>query len=93
MGCHTWFNNRLSDIPNEHLNILKMKALSNINGQRILKCKDYDEWVDTVSKWHIDEDAKKKFHKWLKSDYGRKTVEPHYSNIKPQIIIEDFISG
>ena len=61
MGCHTWFNNRLSDIPNEHLNILKMKALSNINGQRILKCKDYDEWVKTISSWHIDSDVKKKF--------------------------------
>lgn len=37
------------------------------------------------------EDAKKKFKKWLKTDYGKKTVEPHYSKIKPQIIIEKYI--
>ena len=31
---------------------------------------------------------KKKFNKWLKTNYGKKTVELHYSPIKPQIIIE-----
>lgn len=31
---------------------------------------------------------KKKFDKWLKTNYGKKTVELHYSSIKPQIIIE-----
>lgn len=35
---------------------------------------------------------KKKFHKWLKTDYGKKTVEPHYSKIKPQIIIEELLT-
>ena len=37
------------------------------------------------------EAARKKFHKWLKIDYGKKTMERHYSPIKPQIIIEEFI--
>ena len=37
----------------------------------------------------IDYDAlKKPFNKWLKTNYGKKTVELHYSPIKPQIIIE-----
>lgn len=31
---------------------------------------------------------RKKFNKWLKTNYGKKTVELHYSPIKPQIIIE-----
>ena len=31
---------------------------------------------------------RKTFNKWLRTDYGKKTVEPHYSNIKPRIIIE-----
>lgn len=34
---------------------------------------------------------RKKFNKWLKTDYGRKTVELHYSKIKPQIIIEELL--
>ena len=34
---------------------------------------------------------KKKFDKWLKTNYGKKTIELHYAKIKPQIIIEKYI--
>ena len=34
---------------------------------------------------------RKQFNKWLKTDYGKKTIEPHYSNIKPKIIIEELL--
>lgn len=34
---------------------------------------------------------RKKFNKWLNTDYGKKTVELHYSKIKPQIIIEELL--
>ena len=34
---------------------------------------------------------RKKFNKWLKTNYGKKTVELHYSPIKPQIIIEELL--
>ena len=34
------------------------------------------------------EELGKKFKKWLKTNYGKKTVELHYAKIKPQIIIE-----
>jgi hypothetical protein len=34
---------------------------------------------------------KRTFHRWLRTDYGRKTVEPHYSRIKRQIIIEQYL--
>ena len=37
------------------------------------------------------EELKKKFDKWLKTNYGKKTVELHYSKIKPQIIIEELM--
>ncbi len=37
------------------------------------------------------EAEKKRFRKWLKTDYGKKTMERHYSPIKPQIIIEVFL--
>ena len=33
-------------------------------------------------------ELRKKFNKWLKTNYGKKTVELHYAKIKPQIIIE-----
>ena len=34
---------------------------------------------------------RKQFNKWLKTNYGKKTVELHYSKIKPQIIIEELM--
>ena len=37
------------------------------------------------------EELRKKFTKWLKTNYGKKTVELHYSRIKPQIIIEKLL--
>ena len=40
----------------------------------------------------IDKEAlRKKFNKWLKTNYGKKTVELHYAKIKPQIIIEKLL--
>ena len=40
----------------------------------------------------IDKDAlRKQFNKWLKTNYGKKTLELHYSPIKPQIIIEELM--
>ena len=53
-----------------------------------------------ASQWNIlvrdksalnKEEAKKKFDRWLKKDYGKLTVERHYSPIKPQIIVEEFL--
>lgn len=37
------------------------------------------------------EELKTKFNKWLKTNYGKKTVEMQYAPIKPQIIIEKFL--
>ena len=37
------------------------------------------------------EELKKKFNKWLNTNYGKKTLELHYSKIKPQIIIEELM--
>ncbi len=48
-------------------------------------CKDKNK-IDKVA-------LQKTFKKWLKIDYGKKTVERHYSGIKPQIIIEKYIGG
>ncbi|MFA5485586.1 MAG: ATP-grasp fold amidoligase family protein [Bacilli bacterium] len=36
---------------------------------------------------------KKKIKAWLKIDYGRETVEPHYSKVRPSIIIEQYVGN
>ena len=59
----------------------------------VLKCTHacaFNEIVKDKSKF--DKNAsRKKFKKWLKTNYGKKTVELHYSPIKPRIIIEEYI--
>ena len=59
----------------------------------VLKCSHASQWNILVrNKAELDlEDAKKKFRKWLKTDYGRHTEERHYSPIKPQIVVEEFL--
>lgn len=59
----------------------------------VLKCTHASGWNEIVKdKTHWDKKAtQKKFHKWLHSDYGKKTTEPHYSKIKPRILVEQYI--
>ena len=35
--------------------------------------------------------TRKQFNKWLKTNYGKKTLELHYAPIKPRIIIEKYM--
>lgn len=59
----------------------------------ILKCthaSGFNEIVLDKNNWG-KEKARKKFHRYLKTDYGKKTTEPHYSPIKPRIIVEKLL--
>lgn len=61
--------------------------------QFVMKCTHacaFNQIVLDKSKLNIKE-SKKKFNKWLKTNYGRMTMERHYSPIKPQIIIEKYL--
>ncbi len=61
--------------------------------QFVLKCTHacaFNEIILNKEKW--DKAAsEKKFNKWLKTNYGKKTMERHYSPIKPQIIVEKYL--
>ena len=69
MGCHTWFNNRLDNISEKDLNKLKENTLERIKEQRILKSDSHKDWVETVTKWHIDPDTKREF---ISEDFWKK---------------------
>lgn len=61
----------------------------------VMKCSHasgFNLIVKDKSSLNLDE-AKAKFDKWLATDYGKKTMEPHYSAIKPQILIESYIGS
>lgn len=59
----------------------------------VLKCTHACAFNEIVKdKTKFDKKAsRKKFNKWLKTNYGKKTVELHYSPIKPRILIEEYI--
>lgn len=61
--------------------------------QFVLKCTHACAFNKIVlNKDEIDKkQLKKQFHKWLKTNYGNKTIEKHYSSIKPRIIVEKYI--
>lgn len=61
--------------------------------QFVLKCTHASSFNKIVlDKKTIDINSlKKQFHKWLNINYGNKTIEKHYSSIKPKIIIEKYI--
>lgn len=61
--------------------------------QFVLKCTHacaFNKIVLDKSKLDINK-TRKQFNKWLKTNYGKKTLEMHYSPIKPRIIIEKYI--
>ena len=61
--------------------------------QFVMKCTHACAFNEIVlDKAKFDKEAsKKKFKKWLKTNYGKMTMERHYSPIKPQIIIEKYL--
>lgn len=67
----------------------------NLPNQFVMKCSHACAFNYIVKdKSLIDVKAlRKKFTKWLKTNYGKKTIEMHYAKIKPQIIIEHYIGG
>lgn len=61
--------------------------------QFVLKCTHacaFNQIVKDKQKFDLNE-SRKKFTKWLKTNYGNKTLEKHYSPIKPRIIVEEYI--
>lgn len=43
MGCHTWFANKISAIPQEHVDALRKKTAENIHKAWIVQC-SFNEW-------------------------------------------------
>lgn len=61
--------------------------------QFVMKCSHacaFNEIVLDKSRLDLNK-LEKKFNKWLKTNYGKKTLEMHYYTIKPQIIIEKYM--
>lgn len=45
MGCHTWFRNKISDMPQEHLEKLRKRHIKQIKNAYIYKC-SCQQWID-----------------------------------------------
>lgn len=66
---------------------------SKLPNQFVLKCTHACAFNKIIlDKTKMDVDAlRKQFTKWLKTNYGKKTLEMHYASIKPRIIVEKYI--
>ena len=49
MGCHTWFYNKISEMPNEHLSILKERTAKRCRDAYIVKT-TFDKWLEGIEK-------------------------------------------
>ena len=59
MGCHTWFKNRISDIPQDHLVRLREETAKSCRNAWIVKT-SYDRWLNETKR---DLDNFEKSHK------------------------------
>lgn len=80
-------------ILNELYDVFEDPSLFDINkypNSFVVKANNGCGSVAIVSdKTHLDIHAlKKEMKKWLKDDYGNRSAQPHYSRIKPCIIVE-----
>ncbi len=66
---------------------------SSLPKQYVMKCTHASGFNQIVldAKTINERGIRRKFNRWLRTDYGRLTVEPHYSFIKRQIIIETYL--
>lgn len=49
--------------------------------------------VSDISELPDNNNLKNQINVWLKTDYGKQHIEPHYSLIKPRIIVEKYMSN
>lgn len=85
MGCHTWFYNKISDIPNSHITKLREKAAKDIKGFYLYNC-SYEKWVadrdediaEMMRLEHLDEQDKE----WLEQLKRTRTKEYFMEKLK-----------
>ena len=74
MGCHTWFRNRISDMPQEHFDIFVKRYIEKIKNAYIYRC-SLDKWQKSCD--NILNDIEKQY-----SDEEKKTSKAYKDEIK-----------
>jgi hypothetical protein len=62
MGCHTWFFNKIADIPPEHIKIYKERGAYTIRNSHIFKC-TCKQFLDGIDRDLVDS-RKRKDKNW-----------------------------
>lgn len=74
----------------DNVDDIDFHKLPNSFAIKLAHASGYNLIVHDKSSLNITE-AKKQIKKWQKTNYGKKTVEPHYNSIKPRIVIEHLL--
>ena len=85
MGCHTWFRNKIADMPQEHLEKLKEVHIKGIKNAYIYKCsaetwiKDGEIGLKSLEEdYPTDEDKKSELYKLEKKMLEKHTTKEYY---------------
>lgn len=85
MGCHTWFRNKIADMPQEHLEKLKEVHIKGIKNAYIYKCsaeawiKDGEIGLKSLEEdYPTDEDKKSELYKMEKKMLEEHSTKEYY---------------
>ena len=93
MGCHTWFYNKIDNMPKEHMSSIKEKLITDINGYWIMNTSKED-FIKEI-KENIDADESFAYLKeMLKDGYFESQVSKYkkYLDILDKTICEAVIA-
>ena len=84
MGCHTWFRNKISDMPQDHLVRLREKTARSCRNAWIVKC-SYNEWAKDIDESINSYNDKKKLSEYDKGYINllkKRRTKEYYSNAR-----------
>ena len=90
MGCHTWFYNKISEMPNEHLEELKKKVAKHCRDAYIVKC-TYEEWVKDIQddlKRYVDKEYLSDDDKFWVDYFKKAETREYYDKTRKKYIKE-----
>lgn len=93
MGCHTWFRNKISDMPQEHLEKLRNKYAREIKNAYIYKC-SCEDWLNGCEDelkylnecYPTEEDKKNELYKMELEMYKKHNSKEYYEKVRGRYV-------
>lgn len=92
MGCHTWFRNKVADMPPEHLERLRQYHIKGIKNAYIYKCSlgqwlaDAEEELKDLEEDYSDEAKKSESYKLYRNLAKKSGTKEYYEKHRAQYV-------